>query len=305
MSGRHSGRANQGLRVTALPKTLKLIFKLAPRQLNDEIAMAKFEVKRKGKQLGVAGAFFGVAAVFLAFLLTGLIVAAIMGLATVMPAWLAALLVCAVFLLIALLGGLIGLRKFKKAMPLIPEETVRGLKHDFGVAKEGSDFDAAVLDPNSPQAKAAKEAKAKAKAQAKAEKEAKAAAEAVEIPAVSEPEVHRRLRQRREHLTGVRDDLGEELDVKTQAQALLGVARHRLDEGKDKLMDSRERVGERFAARSASGASSTSGASSSGSSHGSVAGSVPERLEARWKPLVAFAASTVVLLTLLRKLFKS
>jgi uncharacterized membrane protein YqjE len=319
MSGRHSGRANKGLRVTTLPKTLKLIFKLAPRQLNDEIAMAKFEVKRKGKQLGVAGAFFGVAAVFLAFLLTGLIVAAIMGLATIMPAWLAALLVCAVFLLIALIGGLVGLRKFKKAMPLIPAETVRGLKHDLGVAKEGSDFDAAVLDPNSPQAKAAREAKAAAKAQAKAEKEAQAAAEHVEVPAVSEPEVHRRLKQRREHLTAVRDDLGEELDVKTQAQALLGVARHRLDEGRDRLKDSKERVGERFAARSAarsseSGASATApstfgsstGSSVSGSSSaGSVVRSLPEKLESRWKPLVAFVASTAVMFTLLRKLFKN
>lgn len=292
MSGRHSGRANQGLRITALPKTLKLIFKLAPRQLNDEIAMAKFEVKRKGKQLGVAGAFLGVAAVFLAFLVTGLIVAAIMGLATIMPAWLAALLVCAVFLLIALIGGLIGLRKFKQAMPLVPEDTIRGLKHDLGIAKEGSDFDAAVLDPNSPQAKAQKEAKAAAKAQAKAEKEAKAAAEAVEIPPVSEPEVQRRLKQRRDHLTSVRDDLGEELDVKTQAQVLLGVARHRLDEGRDRLKDSRERLGERLAARSAS-------------SEGAGTGSVPERLEARWKPLLALAASTAVLLALLRKLFKS
>jgi uncharacterized membrane protein YqjE len=295
MSGRHSGRANQGLRITALPKTLKLIFKLAPRQLNDEIALAKFEVKRKGKQLGVAGAFLGVAAVFLAFLVTGLIVAAIMGLATVMPAWLAALLVCAVFLLIALIGGLIGLRKFKKAMPLVPEETIRGLKHDLGIAKEGSDFDAAVLDPNSPRAKAAKEAKAAAKAKAKADKEAKASAEAVDVPAVTEPELHRRLKQRREHLTGVRDELGEEIDVKTQAQAVLGAARHRVDEGKDKLMDGKERVGEKFAALSAS-------ASSSG---GAATGSLPGQLEARWKPLLAFAASTAVLLALLRKLFKS
>jgi uncharacterized membrane protein YqjE len=293
MSGRHSGRANQGLRITALPKTLRLIFKLAPRQLNDEIALAKFEVKRKGKQLGVAGAFFGVAAVFFAFLVTGLIVAAIMGLATIMPAWLAALLVCAVFLLIALIGGLIGLRKFKQAMPLMPEDTIRGLKHDLGIAKEGSDFDAAVLDPNSPQAKAAKEAQAAAKARAKAEKESKKAAEAVEVPPVSEPEVQRRLKQRREHLTSVRDDLGEEIDVKTQTQALLGVARHRLDEGKDKLNDSKDRIGERLAARSAS------------SSGDAGMGSLPERLEARWKPLLAFAASTAVLLALLRKLFKS
>ncbi|KRE59217.1 hypothetical protein ASG92_05070 [Arthrobacter sp. Soil736] len=293
MSGRHSGRANQGLRITALPKTLKLIFQLAPRQLNDEIALAKVEVKRKGKQLGVAGAFFGVAAVFAAFLLTGLIVAAIMGLATIMPAWLAALLVCALFLLIALIGGLIGLRKFKKAMPLVPEDTIRGLKHDLGIAKEGSDFDPAVLDPNSPQAKAAKEAKEAAKAKEKADKEAKAAAEAIELPAPTEPELRRRLHQRREHLKGVRDELGEEVDVKPQAQALLAVARHRLDNGRDKLREGKERAAGKLASLSSSDRS------------GEASGSLPGQLEARWKPLLALAASAAVLLALLRKLFKS
>ena len=95
MSGRHSGRTSQGLRITALPRTLKLLFRLAPRQLNDEIAFAKIELKRKGIQVGVAAAFFAVALVFLLFLVVGLIVAAIMGLATIMPAWLAALLVSA------------------------------------------------------------------------------------------------------------------------------------------------------------------------------------------------------------------
>lgn len=293
MSGRHSGRANQGLRITALPKTLKLIFQLAPRQLNDEIALAKVEVKRKGKQLGVAGAFFGVAAVFAAFLLTGLIVAAIMGLATIMPAWLAALLVCAVFLIIALIGGLIGLRKFKKAMPLVPEDTIRGLKHDLGIAKEGSDFDAAVLDPNSPQAKAAKEAKEAAKAREKADKEAKAKAEAIDLPAPTEPELRRRLHQRREHLKGARDELGEELDVKPQGEALLAVARHRLDTGKDRFREGKERAAEKVAALSSSARS------------GEASGTLPGQLEARWKPLLAFAASTAVLLALLRKLFKS
>ena len=114
MSGRHSGRTSQGLRITALPRTLKLLFRLAPRQLNDEIAFAKVELKRKGIQVGVAAAFLAVALVFVAFLVVGLIVAAIMGLATIMPAWLAALLVCAVFLLIALIGGLIGMRQVQE-----------------------------------------------------------------------------------------------------------------------------------------------------------------------------------------------
>ena len=70
-----------------------------------------------------------------------------MGLATIMPAWLAALLVCGVCLVIALIVALDGMHKFKKAMPLVPEDTLRGLKYDLGIAKEGSAFDPAVLDP--------------------------------------------------------------------------------------------------------------------------------------------------------------
>ncbi|WP_427174074.1 phage holin family protein [Arthrobacter sp. 92] len=283
MSGRHSGRTNSGLRMSALPRTLKLVARLAPRQLNDEIALAKVEIKRKGIQLGVAGAFFAVALVFVAFLITGLIVAAIMGLATIMPAWLAALLVCALFLIIALIGALVGLRKFKKAMPLLPEDTIRGLKHDLGIAKEGSAFDPAVLDPSSEQARAAKAAKDAKAAAAKAEKEAKAAAQPDLGPAPSEAELRRRLDQRRRHLTEVRDELGEETDVKTQALALLSATQDRLETGK-------ERVGRQFA-----------GLSESASSMLTRADGQPDP---RWKPLLALAASTTVLLVLLRKLLK-
>lgn len=273
MSGRHSGRTNGGMRISALPKTLKLVARLAPRQLNDEIALAKVEIKRKGIQLGVAAAFLAVALIFVAFLVIGLIVAAIMGLATIMPAWLAALLVCALFLIIALIGALVGLRKFKKAMPLVPEDTLRGLKHDLGIAKEGSEFDPAVLDPSSEQAKAAKGAKEAKAAQAKAEKEVKAAAKPDLGPAPTEAELRRRLDERRRHLTEVRDELGQELDAKTQAQALLDVTQ-------EKLNAARERVGRQFAG---------------------LGESAPDL---RWKPLAVLAASTAVLLVLLRKLLK-
>lgn len=298
MSGRHTGRTNGGLRLSALPKTLKLIFKLAPRQLNDEIAFAKAELKRKGIQLGVAAAFFGVALVFVAFLVIGLIVAAIMGLATIMPAWLAALLVCAAFLVIALIVGLIGYGRFKKAMPLLPEETIRGLKYDLGIAKEGSAFDAAVLDPNSPQAKAAKAAKEEAAAKAKAEKEAKKAAEQPDLgPAPTEGELRRRLDQRRQHLTGVRDELGQELDFKTQAQALLAATQNKLEEGK-------ELVDDKIAGfRSQAKASSERAAGSAGANESGMSGAAAE-LGKRWKPLAALAASTTALVILLRRLLK-
>ena len=282
MSGRHSGRTRQGLRIAALPGTLKLLFRLAPRQLNDEIAFAKRELKRKGIQLGVAAAFFAVALVFLAFLVVGLIVAAIMGLATIMPAWLAALLVSAAFLLIALIGGLIGLGKFKKAMPLMPEETIRGIKYDVGVAKEGSAFNAALLDPESPEAKAAQAAKAEAKAKAKAEKQAKAAEHDKEFPQASEPELARRLSQRRHHLTEVRDDLGTELDVKTQAAYVLASAKGAL------------RNGQALASRGKDLAGAKLGALESEAGLGD-----------RWKPLAVLVAAGAVLAVLLRKLLRT
>ncbi|WP_445154843.1 phage holin family protein [Arthrobacter sp. Hor0625] len=299
MSGRHTGRTNGGQRLSALPKTLKLIFKLAPRQLNDEIAFAKAELKRKGVQFGVAAAFLAVALIFVVFLVIGLIVAAIMGLATIMPAWLAALLVCAAFLVIALIVGLIGYGRLKKAMPLLPEETIRGLKHDLGIAKEGSSFDAAVLDPGSPQAKAAKAAKEEAAAKAKAEKAAKKAAEQPDLgPAPTEAELRRRLNQRREHLTGVRDDLGQELDVKTQAQALLAATGQRLAEGK-------EAADKKIAGFRSHSASAAGSADRSGTSTGAGAASAAAaELGKRWKPLTALAASAAAFVFLLRRLLK-
>jgi uncharacterized membrane protein YqjE len=291
MSGRHSGGTGGGLRISALPQTLKMIFKLAPRQLNDEIALAKAEIKRKGVQLGVAGAFFAVALVFAALLLIGLFIAAIMGLATIMPAWLAALLVSAVCLIIAAIGALIGQNKFKKLMPLVPEETIRGLKYDLGIAKEGSAFDARILDPSTEQYKAAKAAKEAAAAKAKAEKEAKAAAKPDFGPPPTEAELRRRLDLRRTHLTGVRDDLGRELDVKTQAQVLLAATQVRLQDGKEQLSD--KIAGFRASARSSSGTS----ASADGQG---LAGTIKQR----WKPLAVLAASGAALAVLVRRLIK-
>ncbi|MEV7605474.1 phage holin family protein [Paenarthrobacter sp. NPDC089322] len=281
MSGRHTGRTSRGPAIRTLPKTLKLVARLAPRQLNDEIALAKVELQRKGKQVGVAGAFFGVALVFMSLLVIALVVAAILGLATIMPGWLAALIVAAVFLIIVALGALIGIAKFKKAMPLVPEDTIRGLKHDLGIAKEGSDFDESILDPNSPAAKAAKAEKEAAAQKAKAEKAAKEAAkEADAVKAPTEAELRLRLDKRRQHLTGVRDELGEQLDVKKQGQALL-------EEANLKFREGREFAAAKFA---------------------DLSGSAPEdlagRIAARWKDLVAFAAAAAVFVVALRKLLK-
>ena len=185
----------------------KVMARLTPRQLNDEFALATAEMKQKGLKAGIAAAFMVVALLFVAALAISLLIAGILALSLVMPGWLAALLVAALFLIIAAVAGLLGYSRFKKTLPLLPEEAIRGLRYDLGVLKEGRSFDPATLDkPKQPKDKQDK----------KAEKENKP-----EGPKQPSPEELRtRARQRREHLAAVRDGLGEKVDVKARIQEL-------------------------------------------------------------------------------------
>ena len=277
MSGRHRGKPGMGPGIGALPRTLKLAGRLLPRQFNDEIRLAKLEAKEKGARLGVAGAFAGVALVFVMLLVIALVVAAILGLATIMTGWLAALVVSAAFLLIIAIGGLVAAAQFKKAQPLLPAEAIRGIKHDLGVLKEGSDFDASILDPDSEAYKAAKAAKEEAARKAKEEAAAKEEARhRDEPPAPTKDELLRRLQQRRDHLAGVRDQLGSELDLKTQGRFFQDLASEKIDDGRKLAEDLGKRLPE----------------------------GLTGRLAGRWKEILAFFASAAVLAVGLRRLFR-
>ncbi|NYD79290.1 phage holin family protein [Arthrobacter cupressi] len=277
MSGRHRGKPGMGPGIGALPRTLKLAGRLLPRQFNDEIRLAKLEAKEKGARLGMAGAFAGVALVFVMLLVIALVVAAILGLATIMPGWLAALVVSAAFLLIIAIGGLVAAAQFKKAQPLLPAEAIRGIKHDLGVLKEGSDFDASILDPDSEAYKAAKAAKEEAARKAKEEAAAKEEARhRDEPPAPTKDELLRRLQQRRDHLAGVRDQLGSELDLKTQGRFFQDLASEKIDDGRKLAEDLGKRLPE----------------------------GLTGRLAGRWKEILAFFASAAVLAVGLRRLFR-
>ncbi|MGW9413391.1 phage holin family protein [Arthrobacter cupressi] len=277
MSGRHRGKPGMGPGIGALPRTLKLAGRLLPRQFNDEIRLAKLEAKEKGARLGMAGAFAGVALVFVMLLVIALVVAAILGLATIMPGWLAALVVSAGFLLIIAIGGLVAAAQFKKAQPLLPAEAIRGIKHDLGVLKEGSDFDASILDPDSEAYKAAKAAKEEAARKAKEEAAAKEEARhRDEPPAPTKDELLRRLQQRRDHLAGVRDQLGSELNLKTQGRFFQDLASEKIDDGRKLAEDLGKRLPE----------------------------GLTGRLAGRWKEIFAFFASAAVLAVGLRRLFR-
>ena len=292
MSGRHSLPAERRPRLAALPDLVGLALRLAPRQFNDEIALAKIELRSKGVQAGVGAALFGVALVFLGLLVIALVVAAILGLATVMPGWLAALLVGAAFLLILLIASLLGMGRVKKAMPLIPEDAIRGLRHDLGVMTEGRMFDPRLLDPSTIQYKRAQATKEAEAARARAEKEAQDRAHGkVTLPPPSERELRERLERRRDHLLDVREDLAKEFDAQRQAGYLADDVRDRVVAAAATVRTTAERnLGARRAA-----------------TQKPAAEGIGPRLgiRERWAPVTVFAFSATTFVFLLRKLVKS
>ncbi|MFD1212519.1 phage holin family protein [Arthrobacter sp. GCM10027362] len=258
---------------SSLAGLVALAARLAPRQLNDELSLAAIELKRKGVQAGVAAALLGAALVFAAFMAVSLIVAAIMGLGVAIAPWLAALILAAVFLVLAAILGLIGAVRAKKAMPLMPEEALRGIKWDIGVLSEGRSFDPATLD--------AKPAKTEQPEQAKPA--------APKEPAPSQAELMARTAERREHLAQLRDGLDRKLDVREQTE---------------RIREQTERI--RYEARRA--ADSAQQAAASGFARLAQAGSagvaVPPAFQERWRPLLALGASLGTFAVLLARLLK-
>jgi membrane protein len=92
----------------------------------------------KGKRAGIGAGLFGGAGLMAAYGVGCLIAAAILGLALVVSAWLAAVLVGAGLLLIAAVAGLIGKKQVGRATPPVPAEAVEGIKQDVHTLKPGS-----------------------------------------------------------------------------------------------------------------------------------------------------------------------
>lgn len=108
-----------------------------PDLVRSEIRLAQAEVAEKGKRVGVGIGMFSVAGLLGFFAVATLITTAILGLATVVDAWLAALIVAAVLLAGAGVAGLAGRSKVAEAAPPTPEKAIQGVKDDLATVKGG------------------------------------------------------------------------------------------------------------------------------------------------------------------------
>lgn len=93
-----------------------------------EIELAKLELSRKVGALG-AGIGLGVGAAVVAVYMVGFLFATIAaGLATVMPTWLALLIVTLFLLLVTGVLGLLALNRIKKGTPPVPQQAIEEAK---------------------------------------------------------------------------------------------------------------------------------------------------------------------------------
>lgn len=100
-----------------------------------EIESFKQELIDKAKAAGIGIGLLATAAAFAFFMLGVLVAAAILGLATVLPAWLAALIVAGGLLLITVILLIAGVATLRRGMPPAPTMTIQSIKDDVDVIR--------------------------------------------------------------------------------------------------------------------------------------------------------------------------
>ncbi len=102
--------------------------------VKSELDQLKQELVRKLKHAGIGVGFLAAAGVFGFFAVGVLTAAAILGLAVVVPGWLAALIVAALLLVFVAIFVLMGLNQLKQGNPE-PTETISSVRRDVKVIK--------------------------------------------------------------------------------------------------------------------------------------------------------------------------
>jgi uncharacterized membrane protein YqjE len=99
--------------------------------VHKEIELAKVEVSAKAKEAATGAGMFGGAGLFGVFAFGALTACLILALATLLPAWLAALIVAVVYAAVAGVLALRGKRHVQHATPPVPEHAVDSTKEDL------------------------------------------------------------------------------------------------------------------------------------------------------------------------------
>ena len=111
---------------------------LGPQKIKPaEIDLAKAELQIRAQNAAIGIGLFVVAGLLSLYGLGWLLNSAALGLANVVPAWLAALIVGVVLLALTATLALLGKRALSRGMPPTPERATENVKRDIEAVKEG------------------------------------------------------------------------------------------------------------------------------------------------------------------------
>ena len=119
----------------SVAELVKQLSEQTSRLARQEVELAKAELTAKGKRAGVGAGMFGGAGLFGLYALGALTATIILALGTAMAAWLAALIVAAVYGAVAGVLALTGKSKVQAATPPMPEQATESVKEDVRWAK--------------------------------------------------------------------------------------------------------------------------------------------------------------------------
>ncbi|HXR60827.1 MAG TPA: phage holin family protein [Solirubrobacterales bacterium] len=127
-----------GISDQSLAELLRQLSEQSSRLAHQEVELAKAEMNIKAKRLGAGVGAFGAAGLLGLFALGALTAAAILALAIVLDAWLAALVVAAVYGLVAGILALTGRKEVRAGSPPAPERAIESTKRDIEEAKRSA-----------------------------------------------------------------------------------------------------------------------------------------------------------------------
>jgi MFS family permease len=134
-----TGRAGNGsYDERSLGELVRQLSEQSSRLARMEVELAKAELAQKGRQLGIGAGAFGIAGILGFFAFGALTATLILALAEAMDAWLAALIVAAVYAATAGVLALVGKRRVEEATPPAPERAISSSKEDVEAAKRSA-----------------------------------------------------------------------------------------------------------------------------------------------------------------------
>ncbi|MBM7051339.1 phage holin family protein [Rothia sp. ZJ1223] len=278
-----SERAESGVRasierikasVTGVADAGKVLTRLAPKQVKDEVQIAKLELKDKGIAVGKGAAVAVVGLIFALLMAIALVILMFVGLSKLMPPWAAALVLVLIFLVLAAILAFAGYKMIMKQLPFKPESAIFGILYDLGVLKEGSAMTSQRVKSEMREKERQKETEKKAESTNEDGSQKAPAA-----PAPNEDQLKQRTQQRREHMKSLRDDFDRHTaQVKTNLATLTNNSKQAAMQTPSRVANAGARIG-----RNASDA---------------------QNLQARWQPLATLAASVTAFIVFLGKLIR-